>query len=184
MGCLVVAMSGTAMLLGWMDTSIPLRSTNSSPLETLRLARLAVALDVEIREDLWYEVQVIASRSTGLPSRMLAASAGGPKWHFAVDADGIPSRGRDWAAQRTYSQDPGTVHILVTTPDPDNPMSEAQWLGVRALITSLTEAVRCAEESLPVRLHHTWAHVYGVEPTSYFHVPPIDSGIAAVSHNM
>ncbi len=156
---LVVAMTGTSMLLGWLDPSLPPSAGALSNDVIIHLAREAVTQDVEILGDEWAEVRVGLDART-LSSTLLAAPAGRADWHFLVGVDGRPSRAVTWQSQEQVPGSPHVVHIHVVEAIDGGLVSSAQWLCVRALIASLDRAAGQGGETLPVQFDDSIDRLY------------------------
>jgi hypothetical protein len=171
LGCLVMAMTGTAAFLGWLDPT-PALPPDALPYdEIMRLARSAVTDEVKIRRERWHAVEIGADTVLS-GGRLLSATAGARDRHFYVGHDGLPTRAGQWAKQESLAVSPHTIRIQVERLREDQPMSPAQWACVRVLVTTLTEAITPDGPSLPVRLGACWERVYGVEPGSVFEFVP------------
>lgn len=167
LACLVGAMTGTAMFLGWLD---PTPTTTSDALpddQIIRLARSAVSDGVTIRRDQWQEVEIVAD-SVLSGGALLSARAGGSDSHFHVARDGGAVQAGPWRDQQAPVPSEHTIRIRVSRPVEGEPMSPAQWVCVRALVGALSEAMAPDVHRLPVRLGRGWENVYGVERGSMF----------------
>lgn len=185
LGCLAGAMTGTAVLLAWMDPSAPL-TAETPPFEVLLShARSLVTDNVVVLDDRWDDVEILAGPGRTASTSFLAARADARgarrkgDHHFQVDLEGRASRTPRWSRQEGSSRRRRTVSIRVARADPDQPMSRAQWNSVRALVTALSEAAGrtgladrpdqsrpagLLTPALTVRLAEPWANVYGIEP--------------------
>ena len=163
--CLVLATSGTATLLAWMEPLQAAAPFGCVPDETLRLARRTVSEDVFVRKDIWLDIE-LAPATASLQHAFTAASPSAG-WHFNVDSNGRPSRGRAWQTQWAAGDAPRTVRISISTPGRGNEMSQAQWQSVRALIAALAETLGSETAPMPVHLDHDWAQFYNLASISF-----------------
>lgn len=171
---LVVAMTGTSALLGWMDPSPGISAAAPPPGELLDLARTTVAADINIARGFWTIVVIEAVPDA--PGAMLAATDGRDvRHHFRIDTDGRPVRLQPWYEQRAADGWPQTIRIAVAQADADLPMAPAQWLSVRAMIHTLRDAVGPTPDAteLAVHLGQQWGRIYGVEADTPLHVAPL-----------
>ena len=167
LACLVMAMTGTAAFLGWLDPT-PALPPDALPYDEItRLARSAVTDEVMIRPERWHDVEIGADTVLS-GGRLLSATAGARDRHFYVGHDGSPTRAGEWAKQESLAVSPHTIRIQVERMREDEPMSPAQWACVRVLVSELSEAIASDGQSLPVRLGAGWERVYGLEPGSVF----------------
>ena len=176
LACLVVAMTGTAALLDWIDPSgLPLTASPLSKPRIAGLAQAAVTDGVVIRPNRWQEIE-IAPGPAGLGSGeqpaafLLAVHAPKANYHFLVREDGRPWRDVAWSFQRSATgasarlqQAASSVIIRVdavgcvlmhrepTTCRKVHP-THAQWLCVEALIATLNDRIRPDSTPLPVGL--------------------------------
>ena len=163
MSCLVLAMTGTSAMLGWMAPT-PTRGQTAPDRQyvdqLIRLARSAVTDDVVVLPGRWHKIDVMADPQADPDGRLLAAKAGSAPWHFYVDRDGRAARASSWREQRAPSGFPHTVRIQVATAREGSAATLVQWLGVRALIATLNETVSVDRTALPVTFPHTWDRIH------------------------
>lgn len=150
--CLVVAMTATSALLGWMDPSTTSPALPPSPSVFLPIARAAVERADGQTELQWSTIDVLAG-----PAQSVTDSEGGPTFlaarssqrlveddtesdcHFRVDRNGVPFATRYWIEQRSLEQTPETIRIQIDRLENDERMTRAQWFCVRALALALSE---------------------------------------------
>ena len=148
--CLFSAMSGTALLLGWMDPSPPL-GIEPLTLEQLdRVAHSVVAGDFPIRADAWHEVEVRRGVCDPGDGVLLVARTEAADAHFVVDRFGRPCSTSRWRRQQPATDAPTTIRIEVAALAPDAVISAAQLDGVEALLIALNDEVVAGGETIPV----------------------------------
>jgi len=155
MACLAAAMTCTTALLGWLDPSA--RITAIVPDEqylddVAREAQYVVADNVAIDADRWVEIELTTKEASVSGGRLLVATTDSTPWHFLVDHNGRLTRGARWRDQRPAEKMPGKVLIQVSVFRENDPLAPSQWVGVRALVAGLNEALGTASTPLPVRL--------------------------------
>ncbi len=172
--CLVVAMSGTSALLGWMDPS-PAVSLRPLTIETaLHEARSVVAASPWIVGEPWERIEVLAGEPTEAIPAFLAATALRDHHHFRVELDGRLSRTTGRHRCEPAGDDACSVRVEIARPEERQAMSRAQWNSLRALITALHEAANRVDPAWLVTFDEAWAKVYGLEPGATIEVTPID----------
>lgn len=159
LGCLVVAMTGSAAWLGWIDPSVPHVAEAPAFDVVLRYARSLVTDNVVIRNNRWHSVEIVAGPARAVRPAFLAATSSAAEHHFRVDLNGRASRTTRWSRQEASPGGTDRVRIQVARTKPGQPMSRAQWRCVQALITALSEGV-----VLSVHLGDEWAQTYGMKP--------------------
>lgn len=150
LSCLMLAMSATAVLLGYMN---PARDS-ASPEQIERIlqaASNAVTHDVTLRPQRWQDIEVLAVPEKSRGGALLVATRDDGAWHFHIGADGIPVRGRSWGRQESASSAPRSILIHLTRPYATDDFLPLQVIGVRALVSSIHDSLRQSSESLPVR---------------------------------
>ena len=164
LACLVGAMTGASVLLGWMDPSRQLAGSQPSPGEIERLARMVVGLDsgIDLQEGRWDDIEVVTPPGPIAGGSMLAAGKATTVYHFHIDRRGRPIRTQRWRAQAAVDGLPHTVRIQVTPPLGTRPASPAQCSCIRALVAALNEALAPGGPSLPVRLPQGWEPVIDI----------------------
>ena len=167
LGCLVLAMTGTSTLLGWIDPSPPLTAETPSYGAVLRAARSLVTADVAASQVEWRKVEILAGGAAPGSTTFLAATTDRPRSHFRVDLLGRITRTSRWARQQVFDDAPGTVRIEVAHRREGQAMGRAQWHGVQALVTAVDEAFESPGRGLGVHLQEEWAAVYDLEPGKF-----------------
>ena len=143
LGCLAAAMTGTSVVLHWLDPSSTLRTQTLTAGEVTALARSLVTDAVEIKPEQWREVEVVPGPTTmTVPGTLLTATPDPVACHFYVDQAGRPSRARGWSRQTPPYDAPHTVRIQVSRaagveafPTP------LQWFTIRSLVDALDAAL-------------------------------------------
>jgi hypothetical protein len=176
LACLAGAMMGTSALLGWIDPSPTAPAAPISAEEVIQLTRSLVTDGLTLRADQWQDIEIVADPPGGLPGQFLAASAESAEYHFHIGLDGVPRRAAQWTRQEGCDGQWRTVRVQVARRGVGQPMSRGQWLSVRALVSSLGQAVATNEAPLPVHLDREWAETYGFSPGSAVEVPPVSTG--------
>ena len=170
--CLVAAMTGTSVLLGWID---PAPSPTIPVLSAAQIRGLAVKAvsDADfVRHDQWRSVEVLAVSAIPARSRRLAAATTRTDHHFRVDVNGRPSSTHAWIRQLASATPPTAVAIQVVRRGQNQPMTPPQWNCVRELIIELSDRLGSDNPQLPVRLHDDWADAYSVIPETALHLTP------------
>lgn len=150
LSCLMVAMSATAVLLGYMNPARD-QATPEQVERILLAASNAVADDVTLRPQRWQDIEVLAVPEKISGGALLAATRDDGVWHFHIGADGIPVRGRSWGRQESASSAPRSILIHLTRPYASEDFLPLQVIGVRALVSSIYDNLRQSADSLPVR---------------------------------
>lgn len=150
LSCLMVAMSATAVLLGYMNPARD-QATPEQVERILLAAANAVADDVTLRPQRWQDIEVLAVPEKNGGGALLAATRDDGAWHFHIGADGIPVRGRSWGRQESASSAPRSILIHLTKPYASEDFLPLQVIGVRALVSSIYDSLRQSADSLPVR---------------------------------
>lgn len=150
LACLGGAMTGTALLLGWLNPARGLSTMPLTPDEAWSLAWSAVADELAAPGAAWTAVDVVADAAPA--AALLAAAADDGAWHFEVTRDGRPCRGRLWGNQHSLDRYPGVVRIRLpqTWSETDPPPS--QIVGLRALLGVLHDWLAPSGSTLPVRM--------------------------------
>ncbi len=158
--CLVVSMTGAAGLLGYLDPSVS-PSADSLPFETIESVAWEVVADTfDLDPQRWQSVNVASRLESGEQGTLLVARASRVSSHFFVHFDGRISCGSLWRDQLELADSPGTIVVEVAQGGPGELMSEAQWVGVRSLVRSLTETVSPAGVELPITTDNSWQTAY------------------------
>lgn len=150
LACLGIAMTGTALLLGWLNPARGLSAVAVTPDEAWSLAWSAVADEVAAPGGAWTAVDVVSDAATS--AAMLAASADSGAWHFEVTREGRPCRGRLWDDQHYLDRFPGVVRIRLPRRWSESEPPTSQVIGLRALLGVLNDALAPSGSSLPVRM--------------------------------
>ena len=168
LGCLVAAMTGTSVFLGWMNPSRRLVGNEPSPNEIHRLARMVIGLDsgIAFHQGRWDDIEVVMAPGPITARSMLAAGKASATYHFQVDRRGRPIRSQRWREQAAVNGLPHTILIQVAPSHEARTLSPAQLLCVRALIATLHEALAPGGSSLPVRLPAEWNGSVDIERTA------------------
>jgi hypothetical protein len=162
LGVLVLSMTGTASLLAWADPGANLPGVVIPPSDLITLAQAAAVTEISVPQDRWDTIELVAVPGTaGGAHRMLTATKAQPS-HFELDDLGRCSRSDLWTLQRDSGTDSRTIRVAVSRGEDQQPMTLAQWTGVRALVGAL-QSVR-AEQDLEVVVDDFWAQAYGVVP--------------------
>ncbi len=149
LGCLGGAMTGTALLLGWLNPAqgVPAALT---PDEAWSLAWSAVADEVAAPGGPWTAVDVVSDAASS--AALLVAAADDGQWHFEVTREGRPCRGRLWGDQHYLDRFPGIVRIRLPQRWSESEPPTSQVIGLRALLGVLNDALAPSGSSLPVRM--------------------------------
>lgn len=178
--CLVLAMSGTSALLGWIDgQSRPSGATAAAftltPAQITGLVETVVAQTDKHRLAHWESVDIV-SASGSRENLMLLAAEQTPtrndhpsrlQAHFRIDETGRPFATNAWIQQIPLERDPTAVSIEVVRTGDGQPMTPTQWQCVRSLISELStlqegrlvvQRTGSVEgRTLPIRLHGSWS---------------------------
>ena len=181
LGSLAVAMTVSAVWLGWIDPSAPLSGDPPAFEVVLDQVRSLVVEDVPIHKDLWQEVEIVAGPGEVAGGALLAARADRGRCHFRIDLEGRVSRTPRWRSQEPLGDH--CVIVSVSQADRHSEMSRAQFDGLRGLLVALRDATSAQDRPLtsggsskdvqdfPVRVQDEWAHVYGLEPGTIVEIP-------------
>lgn len=150
--CLVVAMSGTAALLGWIDPSDPASLDAAAADEIVQLTRAVVEEDVAVVQGRWRSVEVRWEPGPAPSGAMLAASDYAEPCHFFLAPDGRPTRGLYWQHQTAAPGRAGVITIHLASHGRGNPLTPGQHFGLRALLLALHSAAGRGEHPLAVYL--------------------------------
>ena len=159
MMCLVLAMSGTSALLGWISP-VPASGARALSLQQIEsLVQSVVAEASNLRPAQWNSVDLLAGPTTGksavsvFPSSTFLAAEPTRKqavpdragrvglrtdFHFRIDPHGRPFATDAWVRQIALAQDPNAIAIQVTRPGEGLPMTPSQRQCVRSLISELS----------------------------------------------
>ena len=141
LGCLAAAMTGTSMMLAWIDPSPPISTDKAIPYDViLRRTQFLVTDNVVVLKDRWVNVEVLAGSARTSSASFLTARSDQGKHHFHVDLEGRASRTSRWPHQEGSAGHRRDVRIRVALNLPHQPMSRTQADCVQALIIALREA--------------------------------------------
>lgn len=149
LSCLVLAMSGTAMLLSWMNPA----GHGATPEQMEKIMQAAadvVGADGAIRQRRWQSIDVLAVTEPRAGA-MLAATRDDGAWHFHVGRDGMPVRGGSWWRQEAAGSGAPSILIHLTRQDASDDFQPLQVIGVRALVASILRCLHQTGDTLPVR---------------------------------
>ena len=147
---LVVSMTGTTALLGWIDPSAGIAEQASTIDDVIPAAREVVASGLDARHASWTAIEIAVTPSVGDPGVWLAASSGPRDHHFSIDHAGRIMSTEAWRTQ-ARAADKGTslvVHLLAV--EPGAGPTEAQIAATRALVGVLDDMVPRSGAPLPV----------------------------------
>lgn len=171
--CLAVAMTSASLLLGWMDPSAEIPEVVLSVDELLSQVDTLVNQDVQIQLQRWADIEILSGPAVMGGGKLLAASFDEDPPHFRVDLSGHVFRGGRWRSQTPSTHLPHSICIRVARSGNNNPMSVAQWAGVRALVSTLNHTLGSAGSSLPVFLEEVWSDVYHLEKEVEIQIAPL-----------
>ncbi len=158
--CLVVSMTGAAGLLGYLDPSVS-PSPDSLTFDTIESVAWEIVSNTHnLDPQRWQAVNVASVLEPGDRGALLAARSNQESSHFFVHLDGHISYSTLWRDQHELAASPGTIVVEVAQQGPGEVMSEAQWVGVRSLVRSLTETVAPIDGVLPVTADSSWQAAY------------------------
>lgn len=163
LGCLATAMTAAAALLAWADPTVSVPRAIRSPDEIRQSVHDLLAESVFFDPDMWHDVEILACPSTARPASFLTALPAEADYHWLVDDDARLAQTDLWRGQSGVADAPHTLRISVSRRAGGQPMSSAQWLCVRTLVTSLTAATGSDQLAHSVRLHPSWGSIYGIE---------------------
>lgn len=146
LACLVVSMTGTAALLGWID---PSRSALAVPLTAGEVSD-GVLDGVDFRPEQWTGVDVILCRRSGAtwndPTDDLPAS------HLYVDEAGRISRDELWSLQAPASRHFKSIVIVVCLGRLESTLNAAHQATLVSLFGEMDAAIQTAgADPLPIR---------------------------------
>lgn len=172
--CLAVAMTSASLLLGWMDPSVELPDVVLSADELLSQADTMVNQDVQIHTQRWSDIEILSGSVVMGGGRLLTASSDEDQPHFYIDLNGKVFRSGKWRSQSSVKHLPHSICIRVASPGGDQPMNIAQWVGVRALVSTLNRTMTPADSSLlPVYLEDFWSDIYHIEKGVEIQIAPL-----------
>jgi hypothetical protein len=153
LGCLVVAMTGTSAMLGWMDPTSDGAAVVVTEFEITALVRESVdsGFSADTEPAVWREVEISPGRSMPTAGSLLAARRGPLNYHFYVDRFGRPMKTVHWRRQQAVAGRRGVIRIQVEPTAQDATISAAQRYCVRQLIETLSVSLTSEEAPLAVR---------------------------------
>lgn len=156
LACLVISMTGTSVLLGWIDPSWSDRGTPTAD-EIRELAVRAVADDIDVRSPQWRVVEIVQVAEPAPGGIGLAAVSGGDvdDWHFRIDSSGRPIRLRRWSTQQSSPVSPSAIRIRLEPRYAGAAVDAQQRRSIEALVEAIRSALG-ANSKLPVRMLSTW----------------------------
>lgn len=147
---LVLAMSATSLLLGYMNP-VRVAPSEEQRRRIQQAATAAVEDNVSLVPDRWQGIEVRAAPEPRRGAAMLAAVQNDEAWHFLIGLDGIPVRNPSWTLQRWSMTAPRRILIQLTRPHDSGDFLPQQVIGIRSLVGSIHRFLRPAGDALPVR---------------------------------
>ena len=176
LGCLILAMSGTSALLGWIDPSNPQDPIERPFSQVLADVQTLVWESLDPQHSDWQRLAVIGEPPAANRTTLLAAIAGEADSHFRVAMDGGLTRTGVWIDQGVFAPDSRDVRVSLARRDAESPMTRAQWNTVRALAISLEATRAPSSPGFPVFLRAPWSAIYDVaSDTPLFLAPDTDA---------
>jgi len=172
LGALVVSMTGTATLLGWIDPSPSIAEPAVSIEELISAAHTAVTDETTPIPGRWAGVELLAYPVPAGSDRLLAARAETNDVHFTVDQYGRYESSALWRGQALAADGHTDIRIRIVQLGDGEPMSTTQWTAVRALVAALTSALGVTGD-LAVSLEPTFGEIYGLTPGTVVQVAPL-----------
>ncbi|GEM_PF-3507243 len=162
--CLAVSMTGAAWLLAWIDPMPPVADASVAAQEAVAQARALVEEGWPSKSTTWAEIEIVAAAPLAGTGALLRATGTADEAEFIVDVSGHLVPGSRWARER----DSAVIRIAVAKRGANEPMTTAQWLTTRALVTAVNERTCPSGKSLPIRLAPTWREAYGLPEGTVF----------------
>ncbi len=172
LGVLIVSMTGTATLLGWIDPAPGSSESAVSIDEVISAAHAAVTEDTTPIPGRWAGVQLLASAAPSGSDRLLVAHAASDDVHFTVDECGRCEGSALWRGQAFAPDGHPDIRIRIVQLGDGEPMSAPQWTAVRALMGALTPVLG-ERGDLAVSLEPTFGEIYGLTPGAVVQVAPL-----------
>ena len=172
LGVLIVSMTGTATLLGWIDPAPGISGSAVSIDELVSAAHAAVTEGTTPIPGRWAGVQLLAYAAPSGSDRLLAAHAAADDVHFTVDAGGRCEGSMLWRGQAFAPDGQPDIRIRIVQLDDGEPMSALQWTAVRALVGALTPVLD-EHGDLSVSLEPTFGEIYGLTAGAVVPVAPL-----------
>lgn len=149
--CLVVSMTCTATVLGWLDTS-PNVTNGPLRVELIRtLAESVVQADVEVAPERWQDIRIVQAPARAISSAQLTAKAATPDAHFLITPDGRPARTHYWGRQLDVAKRPHTITIHVAL-GAESVWGQPQAVCAQELIAAIGRALAVPVDELPVSM--------------------------------
>lgn len=148
---LVVSMTATTALLGWIDPSIETVSSAPTAEEVLPVARDLVTTGLGSHRAAWAGIELVATQASPESPIWLAAGSDPRDHHFSVDSVGRLTGTRVWRDQGTVEGKSGAVIVFMPLSSPELGPTEAQISATRALVRALDEFAASPETPLFIR---------------------------------
>lgn len=174
---LMIAMTGTAMLLSWIDPSELVAERASVPADVSRYVQSVVSQRIKVVPERWQEIEIASAAASPFVGSLLAAPTGIAQHHFYIETDGQLTRTSVWESQRYAPRAPRVVRVAVVRRRGNTGMSSQQLISVRELLETLQSQIRGGRRTLPVRLGPHWQHVYDIADSAA--TEPTDSRLSA-----
>ncbi len=170
LGSLVLAMSVTAALLGWLDSGA---LDAADPKVVARIAesarRAVLEVSAEADRQRWAEVHIEPEESAG--GVKLAAASGPVGQHFVIGLDGRVSASAAWRGASNGSSASDGLRVGCVLSSKFGPsINRVQWVAVHTLMAELRARYETRGRALSVRLHADLESEYGL-PKGRIHVP-------------
>lgn len=151
LGCLALAMTGTAALLGWIDPTNRFWNNPASAKEVVQLAQSAVWDEVDVDAARWRSVEIVPTVAAGRGGALTAQSAASPEYHFLIDETGRTERCEAWWTQATPLDAPSTVRVRVVQLG-GSTLPPLQALAIESVLAAINRVVLPGDQRLPVRV--------------------------------
>jgi len=156
LACLVVSMTGGAVLLGWLEPQVDDYASGRVPspdLQTVQVMARRAVRSAELPRADWNSIEVLAlaGPSPGLRGA-LAATPPPPNLQFMVAPSGRVQTLPGWQPGGEIAATRHTIRVAVMTAAANEGMSIGQRLALRALLAELREHTRSKAGLLPIRL--------------------------------
>ena len=136
--CLALAMTGTAVLLSWMEPSGRGAAEQLAPALAAMEAEQAVAVSAPIALGRWQRVDVVVCReAVSARANVLAAVPQTEQYHFLVQPDGHVLANPSWLDQAPIGDADDVVRVGVCCLDDDSDLSFSQRVALETLVTQL-----------------------------------------------
>lgn len=145
LACLVVSMTGTAALLGWIDPSKSTMAVTLSATDTT-FGYVNPVKDVDFRRERWDEVDVVLlEQSDGKGNDGAIA-------HLYVDEVGDVDYDPLWLEQLSIDGHPRAIRIAVQLHPSDSVMNQQQQSTVSAILAAINSSKSDRGQSIPAEL--------------------------------